>query len=44
MADVMGVDFADLHEFRYESQWFDDLFIGLEGHVAYVRSTKGNDL
>jgi hypothetical protein len=41
LVDVMDIDFAELHEFRYESQWFDDLINGLEYRAAYVRLFHG---
>jgi hypothetical protein len=44
MVDVMDIDLADLRDFRWESEWFDELISALEGRAAYVRSVMGNDL
>ena len=42
MIDVMDIDFADLRDFRWDYEWFDQLFNGLEGRAAYVRSVMSN--
>jgi hypothetical protein len=39
MIDVIDVDFEVLHALRWDYDWFDQLFNGLEGRATYVRSS-----
>jgi hypothetical protein len=39
--DAAGVDSQTLHAFRWDFDWFDQLFNGLEYRAAYVRLVHG---
>lgn len=43
MIDITDVDFEGIRALRWESEWFDQLFNGLEDRAAFVRSTMDID-